>query len=203
MFRTLFCWCMLAIIAMTGLVRSDDLSYASASVIARNIKIPGTDYVVGTSFEKLNSTSGQDLIAAIEGWLLNQLSLPPNDHKPNIELVPAQTIVAMRYPLFSKQQWSDQSALSLHDTVAIYDDSTQTIYLADDWNGSTPAELSILVHEMVHHFQNIHGLKYECAQAREELAYRAQGHWLGLFGHDLASDFDLDPFSLLVKTRCF
>jgi hypothetical protein len=56
---------------------------------------------------------------------------------------------------------------------------------------------------MVHHFQNLLGLRYECGQAREELAYRAQDRWLGLFGHDLATDFDLDAFSLLVKTKCF
>jgi hypothetical protein len=41
-----------------------------------------------------------------------------------------------------------------------------------------------------------------CGQAREELAYRAQDRWLGLFGHDLATDFD-DPFSLVVETKCF
>jgi hypothetical protein len=46
-------------------------------------------------------------------------------------------------------------------------------------------------------------LKHECPQEREKLAYLAQERWLGLFGHSLESDFDLDPFSLLVKTRCF
>ena len=54
---------------------------------------------------------------------------------------------------------------------------------------AAPAELSILVHEMVHHFQNMLGLKYECPQAREALAYRAQDQWLGLFGRDLGDGF--------------
>ena len=56
--------------------------------------------------------------------------------------------------------------------------------------------------EMVHHLQNAGGLRYECAQAREALAYQAQDRWLALFGHSLEQDFDLDGFSLLVKTRC-
>jgi hypothetical protein len=43
----------------------------------------------------------------------------------------------------------------------------------------------------------------ECPQEREKLAYLAQERWLGLFGHNLESDFDLNPFSLLVKTKCF
>ena len=89
------------------------------------------------------------------------------------------------------------------DTVAVYSDSARTIYLAENWTGGTPAELSVLVHEMVHHLQNLAGLKYECAQAREKLAYTAQERWLALFGHDLAQDFVLDGFSLLAKTKCF
>ena len=33
-------------------------------------------------------------------------------------------------------------------------------------------------------------------------AYTAQERWLGLFGHSLEQDFELDGFSLLAKTRC-
>jgi hypothetical protein len=66
-----------------------------------------------------------------------------------------------------------------------------------------PAQLSVLVHEVVHHFQNVLKLKYECPQEREKLAYIAQDRWLGLFGHSLSDEFALDPFSLFVKTTCF
>jgi hypothetical protein len=76
------------------------------------------------------------------------------------------------------------------------------IYLPEGWTGNTPAELSILVHEMVHHLQNVENLKFECPQEREQLAYKAQERWLGLFGRDLLRDFELDPFTLLVATRC-
>ena len=40
------------------------------------------------------------------------------------------------------------------ETVAVYDDATRTIYLAEGWSGATRAELSVLVHEMVHHLQS-------------------------------------------------
>jgi hypothetical protein len=56
---------------------------------------------------------------------------------------------------------------------------------------------------MVHHIQHLAGLKYECPQAHEKLAYMAQDRWLKLFGGSLAQDFDLDGLSLLVKTKCF
>jgi hypothetical protein len=45
--------------------------------------------------------------------------------------------------------------------------------------------------------------KFACPQEREELAFKAQKRWLGLFGHDLMQDFQIDPFSLLVKIHCF
>src|SRR6185503_9446763 len=66
------------------------------------------------------------------------------------------------------------------------------------WSGTTAAELSMLVHEMVHHMQNGAGLKYECPEAREELAFTAQERWLSLFGTDLDAEFGIDPFTLLV-----
>ena len=43
------------------------------------------------------------------------------------------------------------------EVVAEYDNSTKTIFLSDTWKGETAAELSVLVHEMVHHLQRRRG----------------------------------------------
>lgn len=88
------------------------------------------------------------------------------------------------------------------DIVAVYDDLKRTIYLPEAWTGVTPAEQSLLVHEMVHHMQNVGNLKYECPDAREKLAFSAQEQWLQLFDQTLAGEFGLDPFTLLVRTSC-
>ena len=64
------------------------------------------------------------------------------------------------------------------------------------------AELSVLVHETVHHLQHLAGTRFECAQASETLAYAAQEKWLALFGRSLESEFEIDPFTRLVSTRC-
>jgi predicted metalloprotease len=204
MFRILFCCVALTLVSMTELVRGQDLmQQTTPQVVESYVKVPGTNFEVklgGAHFREPNGVISQDLVAAIETWLSVQFSLPPVQQHPTIILVPAKEIVALRYNsvLVPGRSVEDQN-----DTLAVYHDPSQTIYLAQDWNGSTPAEQSILVHEMVHHFQNILGIKYECGQEREQLAYRAQDRWLGLFGHDLATDFDLDAFSLLVKTKCF
>lgn len=62
--------------------------------------------------------------------------------------------------------------------------------------------MSILVHEMVHHLQNMAGLRYECAEAREELAYNAQDTYLALHGLSLSNEFKVDLMTRLVRTKC-
>jgi hypothetical protein len=45
---------------------------------------------------------------------------------------------------------------------------------------------------MVHHLQNLQNVaktKFECPQARKQLAYAAQQRWLGLFGRTLVVRF--------------
>ena len=76
------------------------------------------------------------------------------------------------------------------------------IYLRPEWTGKTPAEFSELVHEMVHHLQNLSHAKFACSAEGEKLAYEAQEKWLNMFRHSLASDFELDPFTILLVTTC-
>lgn len=204
------CWSALLAVAMAALASEGSASNADR-IEPRGIRIPGADHEVqlnGT--ERLPSLApAEPLLTAIETWLSIEFNLPIPANHPRIELVPPAEIAALRYQgRFPKAGTDrapiDPSAVSAdRDTVAVYSDSTRTIYLAEEWTGGTPAELSVLVHEMVHHLQSLAGLKYECPQEREKLAYLAQERWLALFGRDLAQDFELDGFSLLVKTKCF
>jgi hypothetical protein len=76
------------------------------------------------------------------------------------------------------------------------------IHLAAGWTGQTPEEVSLLVHEMVHHFQSRGGARFACRAEREREAYAVQDRWLGLFGSSLATSFGLEPLFLLVATTC-
>jgi len=151
----------------------------------------------------------QALLTEIETWLSTNFDLPAIHEHPTIEFVPAVRLTALRYNVLLPDSWQEikvngqvMEASQLPDVVAVYHDTTRTIYLADTWTGATPTELSILVHEMVHHLQNLGGLKYECPGAREKLAYIAQEEWLKRYGLDLQQAFDLDAFTLLVKSIC-
>ena len=84
--------------------------------------------------------------------------------------------------------------------VAVYDNDI--IYLSDGWRGGSPADESVLIHEMVHHLQKHAQLRYGCPQEREKLAYQAQERWLTRFGATLRSEFEIDPMTLLLHSAC-
>ena len=152
----------------------------------------------------------QVLLTVLVTWLSANFGLPAISEHPRIEIVPPAKMAEVRYSRLeatrSDRVAAETGRLALpevgHDVFAIYDDLSRTIYLPKNWTGKTPAEVSVLVHELVHHLQNVGGLKYDCAEAREKPAYRAQSGWLELFGKNLGEEFDLDPMTVLVRTNC-
>jgi hypothetical protein len=120
---------------------------------------------------------------------------------PRIAQVSQARMIALRYRGLApagRQALMEQG----QNTVAIYDDRGRTIYLREGWTGTTAAELSVLVHEMVHHLQNVGGVKHDCPQAREKLAYRAQDRWLARSGRSLERELEVDPFTVLARSTC-
>ena len=78
----------------------------------------------------------------------------------------------------------------------------RTIYLSEDWSDHNPGDISVLVHEIVHHLQASADMRFACPAEREVLAYRAQDAWLRLFGTNLENAFGIDSMMLLVATAC-
>jgi hypothetical protein len=125
----------------------------------------------------------QSLLTAIVTWLSINAGLPATYEHPRIEFVSPGKMYAVR--IGGHVSGHTPGAAHGHkpqrntgrEIEALYDDRGRTIYLPVGWTGGTPAEVSVLVHEMVHHLQNMSGLIYECPQAREEPAYVAQKKW--------------------------
>lgn len=148
------------------------------------------------------------VLTAIVTWLSIHFGLPAIQEHPQVELVPPMKMAALRYRGLA----SDRLARSAtgdkmpvdpgHGIVALYDRATKTIYLPEGWTGATPAELSVLVHEMVHHVQNVTGEQFDCPAAMEKTAYAAQARWLEQFGRTLEEEFEIDGLTLLLRTRC-
>jgi hypothetical protein len=127
-------------------------------------------------------------------WLSANFDLPVVHEQPTVKVVAQHEMAAMAN--------SGMPLSNAGEIEALYDHRTKTILLLDRWKGATPADLSVLVHEVVHHMQNVGGVKYACNAAREELAYAAQEKWLALFGQSLFTTFGLDPTTLKFKAMC-
>ena len=133
------------------------------------------------------------LLDTIALWLEVNFDLPAAQKHPTLATLPAAELVEIRY--------GAGSSVSPGEVVAVYDDSG-TIYFTEGWTGSSVAQLSVLVHEMVHHLQTSADMRFACPGEREAVAYRAQEAWLQLFGMSLETTFDIDPAMLLFATAC-
>jgi hypothetical protein len=160
-------------------------------------------------FKSSATRSMEVLLTEIVTWLSTNFDLPGIHDLPHVELVPATRMVSLRYKGLLPDQWRENNvndpaarADFQREVVAVYNDSTKTIFLPESWTGSTPAEQSMLVHEMVHHLQNLGKFKYECPQAREKLAYEAQNDWLKLYRLELEKEFEIDMFTVLISAAC-
>ena len=152
----------------------------------------------------------QTLLVVIATWLTVQFNLPAIDEFPRVELTSAAKMAELRQDRLLQISGNAAEALPHQfgrptitgETYAVYDDASRSIYLHEDWNPARPGDSSILVHEMVHHMQNVSGRKFACGGEREKEAYNAQRAWLGLFNRSLEQEFGIDSMTVLVRTTC-
>lgn len=134
------------------------------------------------------------VLDVISLWLQSAYQLGRPTAQPDIVAMSSAELITRRY--------GAGAVADPTEIVALYDAEAGAILVSEGWTGGTVAELSILVHEMVHHLQQEAGTVFACPAERERLAYRAQDDWLKLFGHDLQSAFGIDPALILVATVC-
>ena len=132
--------------------------------------------------------------------------MPAIEDHPNIKFASKTKLATMQaedrahWQGLTQDEGIDQ--LDQRRVVALYDNNSRTIFLPDDWIGKSPADQSVLVHEMIHHLQNLANLKFECPMAREKLAYLAQDKWLVRFDTSLENEFDVDMFAVVISSAC-
>ena len=183
------------------------LPVAAAPLPPAAVRIPGTDHAI--TFGNRPAVPRElfpdhALLRAIVIWLADNFGLPRSDDLPEVKRETASRIMALHYngSLSDGPQFLRGAPADLRPVIATYDSLSRTIYLPEDWAGRTPAEFSILVHEMVHHLQRLARGKQECAEASETLAFDAQDKWLRLFGSDLETEFQIDGFTRVVAALC-
>lgn len=149
------------------------------------------------------------LLTEVVAWLSARLGLPAIYDHPKVEIVSRAKLAALRYRGILADGARNVSNLAAaaqsdrrREVVAVYDDKSRTIFLSDGWTGTGPVEISVLVHEMVHHLQNVGRLQFDCPAAREKPAYLAQDQWLARYGLNLETEFDVDKLTLIVTSAC-
>jgi hypothetical protein len=151
----------------------------------------------------------KELLTVISLWLSVNFGMPMPDEIPRVEYLSSPQMGVSWYVSSSEGKiagWSHRRILQLEidaeNLRAFYFESGQTIFLDERWRPQSIADVSVLVHEVVHHLQSRAGLHYRCPAAREKLAYQAQSRWLELHGLSLESEFGLDGMTVLVRSNC-
>lgn len=144
-------------------------------------------------------------LTVVVTWLSINFGLPAIFEHPEVKLISQNEMIELRVSSLGSEDAAKFRNTSEHghSIVAFYDDQSRTIYLPSNWSATSPADVSVLVHEMVHHLQNIGNIPQECKEGREQPAYQAQAHWLKLVGTTLEKEFELDAMTLHFLTRCW
>lgn len=125
----------------------------------------------------------------ILGALLNWLVLNAN---MDIKTIPTIAVVSR----------SRMIALSGRDVYGLYDRQNKTIYLLEDLDLEEYFGKSVLLHELVHHYQQESGLitSYLCIIESERLAYETQRSYL--LSHKQELPAELGKFNILMRSTC-
>lgn len=132
------------------------------------------------------------LVTALTAWVAAASGLPQAPDIPSLERTDDILHAAMQTGHVS----------ATREILGAYDGETATIFLTRHWDAGDPVEVSILVHELVHHLQHRAGMTYPCPEAREALAFKVQAEWLARFDTDLEADFEIDAVTLKLRTEC-
>ncbi len=107
---------------------------------------------------------------------------------------PPKVVVMTHEDLQKKYNWT------MH---AVYNRQEKIIYLSEHIDINTPIGASVVLHELVHHYQNISGLvdTFQCSQQSEKLAYETQR--LYLLDKNVAELMpELNAFNIAMLSRC-
>ena len=135
------------------------------------------------------------LIAEVADWIQARSNLPLPERLPEVRRMSREDMARV----FAGET---PGASSGRQIEALYDSRNTTILLAPDWNPERARDISVLLHEMVHHMQFAADAPADCPAARERTAYDLQTAWLEEHDLDLFDEFELNGLTLMILTTC-
>lgn len=129
------------------------------------------------------------LIGHLETWLDNNTDLPRRDSPPVVKWASKAALAQLS---------GSHNAAFVETVRGLYDSEAVTIWLARPWSARSPDDVSVLLHELVHHRQAGAGQWFYCPGAQELPAYRAQEAWLAALGLEL----DVNWIAIVLESGC-
>lgn len=120
-----------------------------------------------------------DLVAHLDVWLDANTDLPRRDAAATIRMTSPTDALALA---------GVNSTINAETVRGFYDNMSTTIWLVYPWSPKDPRDVSVLLHELVHHRQAEAGHWY-CPGAQELPAYKTQQAWLDELGFELNANW--------------
>ncbi len=128
----------------------------------------------------------ETLIEELHAWLDSAADLPRAGKPANILFAEPHEVTGI----------SKMAAGIGNVSRGLYDPVSGEITLVLPWSASNPQDVSVLLHELVHHRQN--GMHYYCQAAKEQDAYYLQRDWLA--ERDLT--LDVNWVAVILASSC-
>lgn len=132
---------------------------------ARGVLFCGLALLFGANTAFSDALPQQTLVASLERWIDENTDLPPADRPARIQLGSSEDDLT-----------GDAARLIGNRVRGLYDPDTGVITLMRPWDANNPVDVSVLLHELIHHRQSRR--HYYCPAAREYPAYKLQARWL-------------------------
>ena len=145
-----------------------------------------------------------DLVAELDRWLDGRIDWPARA-LPEIRYITPREAARigwehMRVPghvrMVRKRLGGWMRQAGVIAAGGLYDPDSGTIFLVTPWSADRPQDVSVLLHELVHHRQAPH--HFYCGAAQEPAAYRAQAAWLA----DRGATLEVNWLALTLAAGC-
>lgn len=137
----------------------------------------------------------EKLMLGLMAFAAAHTGLPMADELPDVVQKPPERL----WGIFMPDAEYDPEGRSVS---GLYDHRSGTIYLPDQWAADDVRDVSILLHELVHHLQHEAGVTYQCRGAMEAPAYAAQFAFIEAAGKDPFELLEMNGLFLLMVTTC-
>jgi len=132
----------------------------------------------------------KEILTALMIWISANTSYNTDHPLPKVVFLSQETMNKMYY------KDNEHDADALH---GMYDKENDLIILPETWDIRESWDQSVLLHEMIHYYQDQNGLTFKCTQEMEKDAWPTQKKYLKT-AHDF--DWEYDKLWYLMISAC-